>query len=123
LNKIILKDFQQNFNKLDELQILKKECDEIRRDFFESNQINKATIDRLKAENAELKNNYEQIRNTQITKIEESYKQKIESYRKSIKEKEKENIILSQDNTVLTSQLDILEKNLNSLKLNFKDTE
>jgi len=123
LNKIILKDFQQNFKKLDDLQMLKKECDEIRRDFFESNQINKASIDRLKAENAELKNNYEQIRNTQITKLEESYKQKIESYRISIKEKEKENIILSQDNTVLTSQLDILEKNLNSLKLNFKDTE
>jgi len=123
LNKIILKDFQQNFKKLDDLQMLKKDCDEIRRDFFESNQINKASIDRLKAENAELKNNYEQIRNTQITKLEESYKQKIESYRISIKEKEKENIILSQDNTVLTSQLDILEKNLNSLKLNFKDTE
>ena len=123
MNKIILKDFQQNFKKLDDLQMLKKECDEIRRDFFESNQINKASIDRLKAENAELKNNYEQIRNTQITKLEESYKQKIESYRISIKEKEKENIILSQDNTVLTSQLDILEKNLNSLKLNFKDTE
>jgi len=69
LKKIILKDFEENFKKLEELQILKKDCDEIRRDFIESNKINKTTIDNLKSENAELKNNYEQIRNNQITKL------------------------------------------------------
>jgi hypothetical protein len=41
LKKIILKDFEQNYKKLEELQILKKECDDIRRDFLESNKINK----------------------------------------------------------------------------------
>ncbi len=123
LKKIILKDFEENFKKLEELQILKKDCDEIRRDFIESNKINKTTIDNLKSENAELKNNYEQIRNNQITKLEESFKQKIEILRKSIKEKEENIMVLSQDNIILRSQLDILEKNLNSHKFNSKETE
>lgn len=118
-----MKDFEQNFKKLDELHLLKKECDEIRKDFFESNKINKNTIDKLKADNAELKNNFEQITNTQFTKLEESYKQKIESFRNSIKEKDEANMILSQDNTILRSQLQILEKNLNTLKLNSKNNE
>lgn len=123
LKKIILKDLEQNFKKLDELQILKKECDEIRRDFLESNKIHKNIIDKLKTENAELKNNYEQIRNNQITKLEESYKQKLEVLRNSIKEKEENNMILSQDNIIFRSQFDILEKNLNNLKFNSKETE
>lgn len=123
MNKIILKDFEQNFKKLDDLQILKKECDEIRKDFIETNKINKANIDKLKSENAEIKNNYELIRNNQITNLEESFKIKIESLRISIKEKEENNMILSQDNAILKSQLDILEKNLNNLKFNSKETE
>lgn len=102
---------------------MKLECDDLRKDFIESNKANKLTIDKLKSENLDLKNNFEQIRNNQITKSEESYKQKIETLRVSIKEKEETIMIISQDNTILKSQLDILEKNLNSIKINSKETE
>ncbi len=122
-NKIILKDFEQSFKKLDNLQNLKIECDDLRKDFIESNESNKLIIDKLKSENIELKNNFEQIRNNHLSKTEESHKKKIESLRISLKEKEETVMITNQDNTILKSQLDILEKNLNSIKINSKETE
>lgn len=123
LDKIILKDFEQSFKKLDELQSLKRECDELRRDFIEANKLNKTTIDKIKSENVELKNNYEQIRNNQLNKTEESYKKKIEELRQSLKEKDESLMFFSQDNNILKSQLEILEKNMNSFKINSRETE
>jgi hypothetical protein len=70
-----------------------------------------------------LKLNYENIRSTEINKIEENSKQKIEQLRFSINEKDENIMRLTQDINILKPQLDIVEKNLNTLKKNSKENE
>ncbi len=70
-----------------------------------------------------MKLNYENIRSTEINKIEENSKQKIEQLRFSINEKDENIMRLTQDINILKPQLDIVEKNLNTLKKNSKENE
>ena len=123
LNKIVLKDFEINLQKLEDFNKLKSECEELRRDFIENNRINKDIIDKIQKENIELKTNFENIKSSEMKRLEEEYKNKIEKLINSQKEKEDTNMRLTQDNRILKTQLNILEVNQNSLKNKSKDSE
>ena len=103
--------------------MLKNDCDLLRRDFFAANKSSNEIIEKLKSENFDLKLNYENIKSTEIAKIEENSKHKIEQLRYSINEKDEKIMRLTQDNNILKPQLDILEKNLINLKKNSKENE
>ena len=121
--KIISKDFEYQLNRLEEIDLLKNDCDALKKDFIASNKISQEIIDKLKSENYDLKLNYENIRSVEIGKIEENSKQKIEQMRYSINEKDESIMRLTQDINILRPQMDILEKNLVNLKKNSKENE
>lgn len=121
--KIITKDFEYQLLRLEEINTLKNECDLLRRDFIASNKSSSEIIEKLKSENFELKLSYENIRSTEISKIEENSKHKIDHLRSSINEKDEIIMRLKQDINILKPQMEILEKNLQKVKDSSKENE
>jgi chromosome segregation ATPase len=105
LFKVIWREFIIAQNKLDELNILKTECETIKFDFTSLKKTQKEEVLKQNREKSEYEKSLEKIKFDQLRRIEEEYKTKVERLQKQVNEKEEIINGLIQNDTLLKSQL------------------